>query len=151
MNHTYLCVVINSYNSCVIHGDCRVLTILVFRSVTNTLLYLFHNALDHSDSSALPGHFTRTILSFWTEPRNRLNSLLREKSALSVSFTTPSYIIIFNYCGPVVQLTASKAERQRTMVQILCSLLPFFFFFFFFFWFISLLLFVSIFHSIYLL
>ena len=43
-----------------IHGYCRVLTILVFRSVTNTLLYLFHNALDHNDSSALPGHFTRT-------------------------------------------------------------------------------------------
>ena len=61
MNYTYLCVVINSYNSCMIHGDCRVVTILVFRSVTNTLLYLYHNALDHNDSSALPGHFTRTI------------------------------------------------------------------------------------------
>ena len=63
MNLTYLCVVINSYNSCMIHGDCRVLTILVFRSVTITLLYLFHNALGHNDSSALPGHFTRTIPS----------------------------------------------------------------------------------------
>ena len=61
MYRTYLCVVINSYNSCMIHGDCRVLTTLVFRSVTNKLLYLFHNALDHNDSSALPGHFTRTI------------------------------------------------------------------------------------------
>ena len=59
MNLTYLCVVINSYNSCMIHGDCRVITILGFRSVTNTLLSLFHNALDHNDSSALPGHFTR--------------------------------------------------------------------------------------------
>ena len=41
---------------------------LVFRSVTNTLLYLFHNALDHNDSSALPGHFTRAIpgiCNFW--------------------------------------------------------------------------------------
>ena len=25
------------------------------------LLYLFHNALNHNSSSALPGHFTRTI------------------------------------------------------------------------------------------
>ena len=63
MNLTYLCVVINSYNSCMIHGDYRVLTILVFRSVTNKLLYLFHNALDYNDSSTLPGHFTRTILN----------------------------------------------------------------------------------------
>ena len=61
MNLTYLCVVINSYNSCMIHGDCRGLTILGLRSVTNTLLSLFHNALDHNDSSALPGHFMRTI------------------------------------------------------------------------------------------
>ena len=62
-NESYIlvCVVINSYNSCMIHGDYRVLTILVFRSVTKTLLYLFHNALDHNDSSALPGHFMRTI------------------------------------------------------------------------------------------
>ena len=26
--------------------------------------YLFHNALDHNDSSALPGHFTRAILNW---------------------------------------------------------------------------------------
>ena len=58
MNLTYLCVVINSFNSCMIHGDCQVLTILVFRSATNTLLHIFHNALDHNDSSALQGHFT---------------------------------------------------------------------------------------------
>ena len=66
MNRTYLCVVINSYNSCMIHGDCRVFTIWVFRSVTNTLLYLFHNALDHNDSSALPGHFTRTFFFLYS-------------------------------------------------------------------------------------
>ena len=50
-----------SSQTCTVHNDYRVLTILVFRSVTNTLLYLFHNALVLNDSSALPGYFRRTI------------------------------------------------------------------------------------------
>ena len=54
-------VVINSYNSCMMHSRYRVLTSLVVRSATYTLLHLFHNALDHNDNSALPGHSTRTI------------------------------------------------------------------------------------------
>ena len=33
----------------------------IFPISAESRIYLFHNALDHNDSSALPGHFTRAI------------------------------------------------------------------------------------------
>lgn len=44
-----------------IHEDLRIPIKLFFRLVTNKLLYLFHNALEQNDSSALPDHFTWAI------------------------------------------------------------------------------------------
>lgn len=38
-----------------IKNDYQVLTSLVFQSLTNTVLYPFHNAFKHNDSSTLPG------------------------------------------------------------------------------------------------
>ena len=34
---------------------------ILFRFLAESRIYLFHNAVDHNDSSALPGHFKRAI------------------------------------------------------------------------------------------
>ena len=74
-----------------------------------------------------------------------MNSLLRKKLALSVSFTTPSYIIIYNYCS-ILLWSSGSTYRTRTSGDSgsnpAFSVIFFFFFFCLFHYYFSFLYFI---------